>query len=92
MGTYNNLNQYDSLVPFVNTISHLYFNANGPTQPFGTSGWEELSLRTMPGFLGTNAVFITGNGVDTTHGAFSRVGLPFSQSEPRKFIGYFLCF
>lgn len=90
MGTHNNLDQYDSLVPFVNTISYLYFNANGPTQPFGTSGWEEYQYNNpMPGLLGTNAVFITGNGVDTTHGAFSRVGLPFSQSEPRKFIGYF---
>lgn len=88
MGTHNNLNQYDSLVPFVNTISHLYFNANGPTQPLGIPGWEKLSSHTMPGLLGTNAAFLTGKGVDTTHGALSRVDLPFNQAEPRKFIGY----
>ncbi|UPT67738.1 MAG: hypothetical protein M0D57_03455 [Sphingobacteriales bacterium JAD_PAG50586_3] len=81
MGTHNNLNNYDSLVPFVNTVSQMYFNVNGPTQPFGTSGWEELSLRTMPGLLGTNAVFLTGNGVNTTHSALSRANLPFGQGR-----------
>lgn len=88
MGTHNNLEVYDSLVPFVNTISHLYFDANGPTQPFGIGNWEELRYGTMPGLLGTNAIFVMGNNVDTTHGAISIAQLPVGQSEPRKFIGY----
>jgi hypothetical protein len=89
MGTHNNLDQYDSLVPFVNTISYLYFNANGPTQPFGIVNWEETRFAVMPGLLGTNAVFIMGNNVDTTHGAISIAQLPMAQIQPRKFIGYF---
>lgn len=89
MGTHNNNGTYDSLVPFVNTISHLYFDANGPTQPFGIVNWEETRFAVMPGLLGTNAIFIMGNNVDTTHGAISIAQLPMAQIQPRKFIGYF---
>ncbi len=88
MGTHNNTETYDSLVPFVNTVTHMIFNANGPVE-FGGSAWDHLNItHPLPGFLGTNAVFIMGNGVDTTHGAIDRSILPYWIWEDRKFVGY----
>lgn len=88
MGTHRDNDAYDSLVPFVKTISRLVFDTNGPIAN-GWPVWESQTYNnTMPGLLGTNAVFIQGNGVTTTNNAISRAYLPYMFDEPRKFIGY----
>jgi hypothetical protein len=89
MGTHKTNDAYDSLVPFVKTVSLLNFSTNGPDSLFGMWSWEKQFYNdSLPGYLGTNAIFVLGNGVDTTHGAISRSYLPFLFDEPRKFVGY----
>lgn len=92
MGTYNydpfSYTKYDSLVPFSQTISMVKINqqqalgdADGYIGPY--------SLGLMPGYLGSNAVFIKGGGfTPTSNGAILMEELPDFEPDPRKFVGY----
>ena len=92
MGTYNYDEMayyaYDSLVPFSKTISMVRINEQ---QALGdaTNNIGPYSLGLMPGYLGSNAVFIKGSGfASTSNGAILMQELPNFETIPRKFVGY----
>lgn len=88
MGTHNHQFQYDSLVPFVKSIvtERFYYSTN--FNDYNQIG-EYYVPDTMPGFLGTNAIFVPGTVLPTDSlGAYNLYDLPVMEYEPRKFAGY----
>ncbi len=81
--------RYDSLVPFSKTISMLRFNEYGQVGHFESVGPGPYQYGLMPGYLGTNALYIkSGNLTPTSNGAVLTSDLPFIEGQGRKFIGY----
>lgn len=79
---------YDSLVPFSKTISMLRFNSSGRFDYDNYYG--PYSIGEMPGYLGSNAIFINAGGfTPTSSHAISMADLPspFYQGQSA-FLGY----
>lgn len=76
--------KYDSLVPFSNTISVVFAS--------GTDAWDETLggaiHSTMPGFLGSNAVFIKGNNLSPTPNGELLLSELIENPGQRNFAGY----
>lgn len=85
MGTYTMEDAYDSLVPFSKVIALEKFYTIGAT----ISAEESKLPNPMPGFLGTNAIFVPGNAIAADSlGIYELSALPLMMTQPRSFAGY----